>query len=60
MKVKGDAVKAEEYCERAILAKPNDGNALSLYGDLIWQTHRDEDRAQTYFHQAVNSSPNDW
>lgn len=60
LQVKGDVVKAEEYCERAILAKPNDGNALSLYGDLIWKSHRDGDRAQTYFDQAVNSAPNDW
>lgn len=51
---------AEEcYC-RAILASPGDGDLLSLYAKLIWETHRDEERAQSYFDQAVSASPDDW
>ncbi|KAK3438159.1 hypothetical protein EUGRSUZ_C02775 [Eucalyptus grandis] len=64
--VQRDAEKAEEYCERAILAKrrddeptDGDGDVLSLYGDLIWTTHKDGPRAQSYFDQAVQSAPGD-
>ena len=53
-------MKAEEYCERAILAKPDEGIVLCLYGDLIWNNYRDAPRAQTYFDQAVHSAPDDW
>lgn len=55
-----DSVKAEEYYGRAILEDPEDGELLSLYGNLIWTTQRDEERAKSYFHQAVDASPNDW
>ncbi|KAM6556986.1 hypothetical protein CsatB_004005 [Cannabis sativa] len=57
--VRGDFVKTEEYCGRAILSNPNDGDVLSMYGDLIWQGHKDASRAETYFDQAVKASPND-
>ncbi|KAM7251686.1 hypothetical protein ACFE04_023569 [Oxalis oulophora] len=57
--VHGDLVKAEEYCERAILAKERDGDVLSMYGDLVWDNHKDISRAQSYFEQAVQWAPND-
>lgn len=55
-----DTARAEEYYGRAILANPGDGELLSLYGTLIWETQRDEDRAKSYFDQAIHAAPNDW
>ncbi|KAL8223135.1 hypothetical protein R6Q57_020534 [Mikania cordata] len=57
--VRGDVLKAEEYCSRAILANPNDATALSMYADLIWETKKDASRAQGYFDQAIKASPDD-
>ncbi|KAB5553341.1 hypothetical protein DKX38_010652 [Salix brachista] len=58
--VRGDVVKAEEFCEKAILGNgSDDGNVLSMYGDLIWNNHKDSDRAQACFDRAIKSSPGD-
>nr|XP_016487630.1 PREDICTED: uncharacterized protein LOC107807708 isoform X2 [Nicotiana tabacum] len=57
--VRGNLVKAEEYCGRAILANPSDGNILSLYADLIWRSHKDAPRALNYFEKAIKASPDD-
>lgn len=56
---KHDPEKAEEYYGRAILASPGDGDALSLYANLIWDVHKDAPRAQSYFDQAVEAAPDD-
>jgi Tfp pilus assembly protein PilF len=57
--VEKDTVRAEEYYGRAILASPGDGELLSLYGKLIWDSYRDGERAKSYFDQAVYASPDD-
>ncbi|KAK1437485.1 hypothetical protein QVD17_03276 [Tagetes erecta] len=57
--VRGDVMKAEEYCSRAILVEPNDATALSMYADLIWETQKDALRARSYFDRAVKASPDD-
>ena len=60
MKVEGDLVKAEECYGRAILASPDDGEVLSLYGKLIWETQGDKERAHSYYDRAITASPDDW
>lgn len=58
--IRGDYIKAEEHCGIAILTDPSDENYLSLYADLKWEIHRDSDRAERYYDQAVKASPDDW
>ncbi|XP_022946073.1 uncharacterized protein LOC111450271 [Cucurbita moschata] len=59
MEVRGDLLKAEEYCGRSISANPNDGNVISIYADLIWKNHKDASRAESYHLQAAKTSPDD-
>lgn len=56
---KKDLKGAEEYYSRAILADPSDGEILSQYAKLIWELHRDEDRATSYFERAVQAASSD-
>lgn len=58
-KSKGDLQGAEEYYSRAILADPGDGEILSQYAKLVWELHRDQDRAASYFERAIQASPDD-
>ncbi|CAH8359727.1 unnamed protein product [Eruca vesicaria subsp. sativa] len=36
-----DYLKEEEYCGRAVLVSPNDGNVLAMYAELVWMIHKD-------------------
>ncbi|KAJ0090516.1 hypothetical protein Patl1_13078 [Pistacia atlantica] len=70
--VRADFVKAEEYCGRAILANPNDGNILSIYvlasyARFLWDAEEEEEEdeegedmtktaAPIYFH-GFSSGP---
>ncbi|KAL3840976.1 hypothetical protein ACJIZ3_025567 [Penstemon smallii] len=46
--VKGDLVKAEEYCGRAILANPSDGNiyVLASYARFLWDAESDDEEEE--------------
>jgi len=55
--VKGDCRRAEEYYSRAILADPDDGELLSEYAKLVWDVHRDKERASSHFERAARASP---
>ncbi|XP_048430578.1 uncharacterized protein LOC103942562 isoform X1 [Pyrus x bretschneideri] len=56
---KGDFDGAEDFCFRATLANPGDGEALCQYATLVWQLHRDQDKAVSYFEHAAQASPHD-
>ncbi|GLT42085.1 hypothetical protein SLA2020_161050 [Shorea laevis] len=56
---KGDLSGAEDYYHRATLADPDDGEILSQYAKLVWECHRDKDKALSYFESAVQASPGD-
>ncbi|KAF7110060.1 hypothetical protein CFC21_110219 [Triticum aestivum] len=49
----------KEYCERAIVANPGDGDALAMYAGLVWETSRDAERADAYYSRAVQAAPDD-
>lgn len=55
--VKRDYTKAEEFCHRAILANPSDGETLAQYANLIWDKQRNFERAASYFERAVQAAP---
>ncbi|RID68785.1 hypothetical protein BRARA_C00923 [Brassica rapa] len=57
--VRGDYLKAEEYCGRAVLVSPYDGNVLAMYAELVWMIHKDSSRAESYFNRAVAAAPDD-
>lgn len=57
--VRGDAIGARDYMERAIVENPSDGLLLSLYADLVWQTSKDARRAERYFERAIQAAPHD-
>ncbi|KAJ8443968.1 hypothetical protein Cgig2_020814 [Carnegiea gigantea] len=58
-KMSNDLKGAEEYYARAILADPGDGQTLSRYAQVIWDLHRDEDRASSYYQRALQAAPAD-
>ncbi|KAF3457825.1 hypothetical protein FNV43_RR02485 [Rhamnella rubrinervis] len=55
----GDLHGAEEYYSRAVLADPGDGEIMAKYAKLIWDLHRDKDRALSYFQRAAEAAPHD-
>lgn len=55
-KGEGDLRVAEEYYSRAILADPEDGEVLSQYAKLIWESQHDKERATNYFERAIQAS----
>ncbi|KAJ6816517.1 uncharacterized protein M6B38_414445 [Iris pallida] len=59
--VQGDLDKAEEYCERAILAneEEDDGGVLSMYAEIIWERRKDAEKAEAFFVRAVQAAPED-
>lgn len=59
VQVKQDLKGAEEYYSRAILADPTEGEALVMYAKLVWQLHRDHDKASSYFERAIQATPVD-
>ncbi|KAI9078789.1 hypothetical protein K1719_039247 [Acacia pycnantha] len=56
---KGDLHGAEEYFLRATLADPNNGEILMQYAKLVWDLHRDKQRALEYFERAAQASSPD-
>ncbi|XP_022760370.1 uncharacterized protein LOC111306760 [Durio zibethinus] len=56
---KGDLQGAEDYYHRATLADPEDGEILLQYAKIVWDWHKDKDRALSYFERAVQASPQD-
>ncbi|PWA34315.1 pentatricopeptide repeat-containing protein [Artemisia annua] len=54
---KGDVSGAEDFYLRATIADPKDGEILIQYAKLVWELHRDQDKALTYFEKAVFTAP---
>ncbi|KMS95614.1 hypothetical protein BVRB_006620 [Beta vulgaris subsp. vulgaris] len=56
---KGDLEGAEEYYFRATKADPGDGETLSQYAILVWELHRDQERALKYFELSAQTASKD-
>ncbi|CAL1384347.1 unnamed protein product [Linum trigynum] len=56
---KGDLHGAEEYYHRATQVEPGDGEILMQYAKLVWELHRDCDRAMGCFERAAQAAPQD-
>lgn len=56
---KGDLEGAEYYYFRATQADPSDGEVMSQYAKLVWELHRDREKALTYFEHATQTAPED-
>ena len=54
---KGDVEGTEEYYARAMQANPENGEVISQYAQLVWELHRDQDKAAGYFKRAVEAAP---
>ncbi|KAL5979776.1 hypothetical protein ACLOJK_041423 [Asimina triloba] len=66
--IRGDLDKAEEYCSRAILANPGEGNVLALYvmasyAWFLWDAEEDDEnegeasKRASFFHADASSAP---
>lgn len=59
MMSKGDLTGTEDFYLRATIEDPNDCEILMRYAKLVWELHRDQDRALSYFEKAVYAAPGD-
>ncbi|KAL9687261.1 hypothetical protein QQ045_031660 [Rhodiola kirilowii] len=53
----GDLEGAEDYLYRCTVADPRNGEILLQYAKVLWQLHRDRDRASKYFECAALAAP---
>ncbi|XP_019235024.1 PREDICTED: uncharacterized protein LOC109215413 [Nicotiana attenuata] len=53
-----EPAKTESSLAKAAVS-PGDGEMLSMYGKLVWESEQNESRAKSYFDQAIQASPVD-